>query len=134
MTEQYWNFETAKLLKQAGMPVGAIGYFFAPGQDGEEDEYSLDWENVFGSKNCWLPAGTLSLAQKWLREAKKFLIEVKPLDSWDNWIYKICEEDCCSPFFELTTNPELEFKTYEEALEAGIVHALKSLPECAIAS
>jgi hypothetical protein len=65
-----------------------------------------------------------SLLQRWLRE-RKILVEVKPVDDWNEWFAQVYGEDCMSPFF-LAKTTEL-YKTYEEALEDGLKSALSIL-------
>jgi|GEM_PF-6260355 len=53
--------------------------------------------------------------------ANKILVEVRPIDSWDEWIYTITVEDCHAPFALVFESwPTEPFKTYQEAFEAGI--------------
>jgi hypothetical protein len=73
-------------------------------------------------EQCRFPAPTLALAQKWLMDDHKLIIQVIPFDSWDNWVFKILAEDCMSPFFEAHDEMK-EFNSYDEALEAGILEA-----------
>lgn len=62
--------------------------------------------------------------RNWLRHQKVFVF-VRPIDSWDSWNYTILMEDAMSPFFEPDYDKFNEFKTYEEALEAGLKKALE---------
>lgn len=72
-------------------------------------------------------SGSYNLAkiQTWLREQRKVLVLVNPIDSWDSWKYTILMEDSTSPFFEPEYDKFKEFKTYEDALEAGLKKALE---------
>ena len=64
--------------------------------------------------------------QTFLRN-KRILVEILPIDSWDNWTYSIYMEDCLAPFFKCAPSEPLEFPTYEDALEAGLTNALDYL-------
>ena len=66
---------------------------------------------------------TQSIVQKWLRENKKLHIEISYMYG-DYWIYDILtipEHDLVG----LSDRPIIHYKSYEEALEAGIQEALK---------
>ena len=65
---------------------------------------------------------TLYIAQKWLRENKKLHIEISYMygDYWTYDILTISEHDLVG----LSDRPIIHYKSYEEALEAGIQEAL----------
>jgi hypothetical protein len=60
----------------------------------------------------------------WFREKHKILIEVYPLDSWNNFVFKITVEDVMTPFTELRYN-EQEHTDYYKALTNAMIEALK---------
>jgi hypothetical protein len=66
---------------------------------------------------------TQSIVQKWLRENKKLHIEISYMygDYWTYDILTIPEHDLVG----LSDRPIIHYKSYEEALEAGIQEALK---------
>ena len=66
---------------------------------------------------------TQSIVQKWLRENKKLHIEISYMygDYWTYDILAIPEHDLVG----LSDRPIIHYKSYEEALEAGIQEALK---------
>ena len=54
-------------------------------------------------------------AFRWFRE-KKILAEIKSVENWNSWGFKIFEEDCMSPFYMSYYDYEVDdYKTYEEA-------------------
>lgn len=59
----------------------------------------------------------------WFIERKTF-IKADPFDGWNNWTYKIYMEDSMAPFFEIPWN-RIEYPTRYEALNAGIIEAIK---------
>jgi hypothetical protein len=108
------RFKTAKELKEIGFNICDIGDCFR--QDGILFKDFMI-ENYYH-------APTLALVQMWFMDNHKLIIQVTPFDGWGNWLFKILAEDCMSPFFEAHDEME-EFNTYDEALEAGILEAIK---------
>ena len=66
---------------------------------------------------------TQSIVQKWLRETKNLHIEISYMygDYWTYDILTIPNHDLVG----LSDRPIIHYKSYEEALEAGIQEALK---------
>lgn len=124
MTEELVTLETAKLLKEKGFDWKC--------------EHLIDRNkvitkyNLLQSMSCCTEIDgesveflcpTLYIAQKWLRENKKLHIEISYMYG-DYWIYDILtisEHDLVG----LSDRPIIHYKSYEEALEAGIQEALK---------
>jgi hypothetical protein len=110
MTEELVTLETAKMLIEKGF---------------NECRNVVDISNMSNDdlpKRCFLQP-TQSIAQKWLREVKNLHIEISYIHG-NYWIYDILtipEHDLVG----LSDRPLLRYKTYEEALEAGIFEALK---------
>lgn len=107
MTEELITLETAKLLKEKGF---------------QQRKYLI---NVSTLHHCYkyLSVPPQSVAQKWLREVKNLHIEIFYMRG-DYWVYRILtipEHD----IIELPNRPFLHYKSYEEALEAGLQEALK---------
>jgi hypothetical protein len=63
--------------------------------------------------------------QKQLREEKKALVYVFPIDTWESFGYRLLLPDLMCPFFEVPN--DYEFTTYELALEAGVRDALNRI-------
>lgn len=124
MTEELVTLETAKLLKDKGFNWKC--------------EHIIDRNKVITkydlpqSMSCCMEIDdesveflcpTLYIAQKWLRETKNLHIEIFYMRG-DYWVYGILtipEHD----IIELPNRPLVHYKSYEEALEAGIQEALK---------
>ncbi|MCM1932985.1 hypothetical protein NCY81_16095 [Bacteroides uniformis] len=66
---------------------------------------------------------TQSIAQKWLRETKNLHIEISYMYG-NYWIYDILTITS-HDLVGLPDRPIINYKSYEEALEAGIQEALK---------
>lgn len=107
MTEELVTLETAKLLKEKGFL---------------QRKYFI---NVSTLHNCYkyLSVPPQSVVQRWLRETKDLHIEISYM--YENyWIYDILT----IPNHDLvgfSDRPIIHYKSYEEALEAGIQEALK---------
>lgn len=110
MTEELVTLETAKMLIKKGF---------------NECRNVVDISNMSNDdlpKRCFSQP-TQSLAQKWLREVKNLHIDI--FHTFGNyWVYRILtipEHD----IIKLSNRSFLHYKSYEEALEAGLQEALK---------
>ena len=118
MTEELVTLETAKLLKEKGFNEPCMIAMNI--EDGRQ--YGTNRTNSeLPIKVCSHP--TQSVTQKWLRETKKLHVEVSYMYG-DYWIYDILtipNHDLVG----LSDRPLVRYKSYEEALEAGIQETLK---------
>lgn len=129
ITEDYVYFEIAKLLKEKGF-------------EGNINAYYHIWDN--GSRVCsvqefshseaphlYIPAPTLQMAMKWLREVYHLHISIEMGLDADNCNYFYYLPTICkfsNRFGEYSTPfGEEEFNTYEEATEAAIKYCLENL-------
>lgn len=124
MTEELVTLETAKLLKEKGFVweceriIGCnkvITKYDLP--------QSMSCCTEIDDEPVEFLCPTLYIAQKWLRETKNLHIEISYMRG-DYWVYGILtipEHD----IIELPNRPLVHYKSYEEALEAGIQEALK---------
>jgi hypothetical protein len=126
MEEQLINFETAKLAKEKGFDVGNHRIRYT-----ESGNFIYD-EDGFDPK-VYLIATTQSLLQKWLREKYNCIVEVvfqyhkvqtegKIKFGSTVYYYRCNMSNILTEFADFTSTL---FKTYEEALEVGILEALK---------
>jgi hypothetical protein len=120
MTElQLCDFETAKMLKEAGFdwPLQKSFYF----NYGEWKEGSRTYEvnyNGFVDSEKYFSRPTLEHAAMWLREAKRVNVNAYPDDgAWDYNIYDLDKYYSIAGCFNLPT--------YSDALTAGIKKALE---------
>lgn len=124
MTEELVTLETAKLLKEKGFDW--------------ECEHIIDCNKVITiydlpqSVSCCTEIDgelveflcpTLYVAQKWLRKTQKLHIEISYIYG-DYWTYDILTIPNHGSI-GLSGRPLVLYKSYEEALEAGIQEALK---------
>lgn len=136
MKEELISFETAKLLKEKGFDLETLHFYTKPnskmfGIDEHGRTYSIKnipkklytsgEECALRSENIY-PAPTQSLLQKWLRKVKEIHLSV-----WFNSLSKKYRLE--APNQEINTTLQgnfiREFDSYEEALEAGLIEALK---------
>lgn len=118
MTEELVTLETAKMLREKGFNEPCMIAINIE----DSRQYGTNRTNSeLPIKVCSHP--TQSVTQKWLRETKNLHIEIFYMRG-DYWVYTILtipEHDV----IELPNRPLVHYKSYEEALEAGIQEALK---------
>lgn len=123
MIDELVSFETAKLAKEKGFDIKTYNYFMGSGKlftwNEPKNANDVDYTKELYS------APTQSLLQKWLREKHNIYIDIKSyydteLDQalWENEIIDV--KDYWNFFSDNTY-----YHTYEEALEAGLIEALK---------
>ena len=125
MTEEFVTLETAKLLKEKGFDEPcSISINIEDGR-----KYMSNRTNSeMPKKVCTQP--TQSIAQKWLREIKGVYVWVEPVIG-KRWKVSFCDfnvptEDSDWMENEINKgNGYPVYDTYEKALEAGILEALK---------
>ena len=116
ITEDYVSFETAKLLKEKGFKEECYLHYSSNGK-------TQHWN--YQSPIDGIPAPSLQMAMKWLREVKHIPIEIL-------WHYDV-DSDVEEWYFihhaELRILPnDIEYyETYEKACEAGIKYCLENL-------
>lgn len=128
MYEEVIKLETAKLARDKGFKVPCDGRYF----------WDYKWKlSLKGAVKCSnnsdmkdgsyvsYCAPTQSLIQKWLRDEHRIYVTVSYIEDGENILfdYSIKQKAQIFGFSEIQTKLE-EFKTYEEALEAGIIKAL----------
>lgn len=127
MTEELVTLETAKLLKEKGFKEDVFTFYEVDCVEGDMIlSETYDESENFNEKNDCLSAPSQSLAQKWLRETKN--IHICVYNCACGYGYEISKADngthITSSVYEGTNDGE-EWDAYEEALEAGILEALK---------
>lgn len=128
MIEQRIKIETALLAKKLGFRWRVdFAYWTSSDPDEIQLDYPLNYSDYRNEYIEYHSAPTQSLLQKWLREEKKVLVLVNPIDTRHSWKYTILMEDTMSPFFEPDYDKFNEYLTYEDALESGLNQALKFL-------
>ena len=112
MTDTLITFGTAKLAKEKNFKIRCCSLY-----NGLRNNEIVEMTYKNGLEG-WYSAPTQSLLQKWLREEHGVLIGLYP--------FKDHASDSNDPCVWKTTHTKQEeYKTYEEALEAGLQEALK---------
>lgn len=129
ITDELVSFETAKLAKEKGFDWRPSMYFHS-GVERDLREVGVNGANpnkIPHSPHISCP--TQTQLQRWLREEKKIVFGISPMQEMDcdylGWcatIYKVDENG-----YGLSWKEELYYNTYELALEAALKYALKNL-------
>lgn len=152
MQEELITFETAKSAKEKGFDIKCVNYFFEDGESKENEltgtngyygeeyclsigEFQENWNDKFLTKKngdrcfgCSKKDGyletfsrpTQALLQRWLREVHKIDIEISVHLRGGDRLYR------ADIYIEAFHEKELkEEETHEQALEAGLLEALK---------
>lgn len=118
ITEDYVNFEIAKLLKEKGFDVCCMAVYSLQGQFNNP-------ASIFSLKNNeFIYAPTLQMAMKWLREERKINIEIITYWTKDkSMVYgnRIVYNDA------VLKEIDTAYNSYEEACETAIKYCLKNL-------
>ena len=142
MKDEIVSFETAILLKEKGFNEPCSYYY-------EDDElYKLCYYQGNGTgfvrnsspindrlscEEMQCTAPTQSLAQKWLRETRNITFNANPHSNDGKIIYvvtiKVISSNKYIDFNVMmdTSNKATMFDTYEDAIELGLKHCLKSI-------
>ena len=117
MEEILISFQTAKLAKEKGFRLYTVNsYCFF--------QNTREYELVSFKENKCIPAPTQTQLQTWLREVHNIYLTIVTVgDSGYElryWYYSILGVDCKDGQHGIN-----RFQTYEEALEAGLLKALK---------
>lgn len=130
MNEEFVTLETAKLLKEKGFKEDVFTFYEAECVEGDLELFeSYEVEN-FHTRPDRFSAPPQSIAQKWLREIKGVYVWVEPVIG-KRWKVSFCDfnvptEDSDWMENEINKgNGYPVYDTYEKALEAGILEALK---------
>jgi hypothetical protein len=113
MKEELIKLKTAKLAKEKGFDIPTVVLF-------NNEGYKLNNEYYPDLHSEDIPAPTQALLQRWLREKHDLHLSI-----WHNCLtkkYRI--ESSNYNLMEILVQYD-EFDTYEEALEVGLVEALK---------
>lgn len=116
--EELVTLETAKLLKEKGFREDCMSFYTKDGL--------FNCNSYINTNVLKLPVPTQSITQKWLRETKN--IHICVYNCACGYGYEISKADNGTHITSSTykgTNDGEEWDTYEEALEAGILEALK---------
>ena len=141
MEDEIVSFETAMLLKEKGFnepcsyyyeddELYKLGYYHGDGTGFARNNSPVNDRLLCEEMQCTAP--TQSLAQKWLRETRNITFNANPHSNDGKIIYvvtiKVISSNKYIDFNVMidTSNKAIMFKTYEDAIEAGLKYCLKS--------
>lgn len=118
--EDYVSLEVAKLLEEKGCNLSSDRCYI--GGRFTESDFIEDCDDVYYS------APTLYEAQKWLREKYHIAVNIYNVLSTNGvaWKWEINNIEKCKSVIDRSES-FIGFDTYEEALNAGILEALKTI-------
>lgn len=125
ITEDYVNFETAKLLKEKGFDAYVSSFY---DDEGEFSRKVADWNWNIGTRYS---APTLQMAMKWLREVHNLVIE--PYRTACGYLYTISSIPYGSTKYDNSQafngddEDSGQWSTCEKACEDGIMYCLTNL-------
>ena len=142
MEDEIVSFETAMLLKEKGFneprshyyednDLYKLGYYHGEGTGFVRNNSPIDGRFLCEKMQCTAP--TQSLAQKWLRETRNITFNANPHSNDGKIIYvvtiKVISSNKYIDFNVMmdTSNKAIMFDTYEDAIESGLKHCLKSI-------
>lgn len=142
MEDDMVSFETAMILKEKGFnepcsyyyeddDLYKLGYYHGDGTGFVRNNSPIDGRFLCEKMQCTAP--TQSLAKKWLRETRDITFNANPHSNDGKIIYvvtiKVISSNKYIDFNVMmdTSNKAIMFKTYEDAIEAGLKYCLKSI-------
>lgn len=127
MVEELVSWEAARLLKEKGFDIPTSYVYNEEGRVGRSfGDY--DWNHSEVRSVSYASAPSQSLVQKWIRE--KHNLFVHSFCNASGWVWQI--DKCDGTFIKWSDNAGWKWDTYEEALECGIIEALKLIKQTQI--
>ena len=129
ITEDYCNFDTAKLLKEKGFDENTpVNYFVGDDKPRGCVVGEMIHHKRLEEDTHLIACPTLQMAMKWLREVHHCVICITPLTFYcgeivSKWEYCIWADD--NTEVDEESSPRLD--SYEEAAEAAIKYCLENL-------
>ena len=112
MKDTLISFETDKLAKEKGFTTHTVTTKFT-------NDYLLDGKNIMINETCILL--WMCELQKWLREVHNIHITILRYKKGEYYLVSVVGNDENESPNDFT----VKYKTYEEALEVGLMEALK---------
>ena len=142
MEDDIVSFETAMLLKEKGFNE-PCSYYYENNElyklcyyQGDGTGFVCNNSPISDRLSCeemQCTAPTQSLAQKWLREVHHITFNANPYPDNEEIVYIVTIKDISNKkhvdfnVMMNTSNKAIMFKTYEDAIEAGLKYCLKSI-------
>jgi hypothetical protein len=132
MEEQLISFNTAKLAKEKGFNIDTvtlafINYYSESFKGDRKYVITVYSRGVYYGDNPIYLAPTQSLLQRWLRDSYSIHLYIVPYGGGKGWcIANIRDVEFDTLLYPARKNfREVIYITYEQALEAGLIEALK---------
>jgi len=128
MYDELISLETAKLAKEKGFDIPVLDCINENEEIGDKEDFVLFNYNQFLSEK-WSTQNlyscpSQSLLQRWLREKHELFVFVN--------YRSFGVEECNGWYYHIGKSPNHysyeKFKTYEEAMKAGLTEGLKQIP------
>lgn len=126
MEEQPISFETAELAKQKEFDIATVNYY----EDMDQKLHAYrsikkNWNKRGPRYSVMYSAPNQSLLQKWLREDHKVHLTVFETEKMNKGLVYVYRIRCYFNNRPEYLKEHIDTKTYEEALESGLKHALQ---------
>ena len=126
MKEELIQLETAQLAKEKGFTIPILLCYH------EKDRIALPFsmgKKLYTNNLEYISAPTQSLLQKWLREKHNIYVQINSSHDclWGFELSKLCDEPY-KGVFKVSKMDSYKHKTYEKALEKGLVEGLNLIP------
>ena len=132
ITEDYVSFKIAKLLKEKGFDELCIFKYDLEGTRVKAGVAIDEWQNgELDNGECSAP--TLQMATKWLREVHNIFIDIylpshsEREDTIYHGTYSFDIFNLNTKVYVYCTWGEIEFNSYEEAVESALKYCLENL-------
>ena len=128
ITEDYCDFETAKLLKEKGFDVPCLAHWYIGSETQEEfSDHPFNWNEVKSDLD-WLSCPTLQMAMKWLRVEHNILLFILPAQENGKLVYlvEVWTWNKEEGIYESTYAP-MPRKEPEQAVETSLKYCLEHL-------
>jgi hypothetical protein len=126
ITEDYVNFETAKLLKEKGFNEYCGFWYEGSKLIQTNDDYGLQSNTDHISPEFDFSTPTLQMAMKWLRKVHNIYIDISPTYSEEektiHFIWQIFDSN-----YDGVGDCEIFYDKYEIACEEAIKYCLENL-------
>ncbi len=126
LQEDYCSYELSKLLKEKGFDWNCHQYDFEDWKKRHSTITSIRPYNFNEDDKC-ISIPTHQMALKWLREYPRYIfigIDNQYIFSYEVYHYHI---RCKAPKREIDKVSKVDYRTYEEAVEAAIKYTLENL-------
>lgn len=123
MNKLFVPYYIAVKLRKKGFNEDCLAYYLVGVGPDNRIALEIGIDNDLETLIERVPAPLYQQVIDWFREKHKIFIEISPIDSWDNWVFRVYLEDIMSPFYSNPWNGE-EYDSYHKAMIESINEAL----------